>query len=231
MGDAMDFRCDRENTTPVESYSTGLLGLVVADDENTASFAQTGSGQTDGKFTQHRLFLFLFCVSLCRDNLGEAALMAYINKLSHDGAALMVQIFKTSNRGINGLVAPSNMQATMHNVIAPTTGNATNQAAQCGKISALLGSKYRVQIYAGVADTIPCFLRVHAQIYLELSDYRMLAEAVLAILSSSSSDDADGNDGGQERGSDDDALAATSLGGAGAGGGLGLGLGLPLGPR
>ena len=31
---------------------------------------------------------------------------------------------------------------------------------------------------------IPCFLRVHAQVYLELSDYQRLAEAVLAILSS-----------------------------------------------
>jgi hypothetical protein len=228
MGDAMDFRCDRENTTPVESYPTGLLGLMMKTRHHLPR--QARDKQTENSHnTAGSCFFFCFCV--CRDNLGEAALMAYINKLSHDGAALMVQIFKTSNRGINGLVAPSNMQATMHNVIAPTTGNATNQAAQCRKISALLGSKYRVQIYAGVADTIPCFLRVHAQIYLELSDYRMLAEAVLAILSSSSSDDADGNNGGQERGSDDDALAATSLGGAGAGGGLGLGLGLPLGPR
>jgi hypothetical protein len=36
----------------------------------------------------------------------------------------------------------------------------------------------------GVIDTIPCFLRVHAQIYLELSDYKRLAQAVLDILSS-----------------------------------------------
>ena len=73
----------------------------------------------------------------------------------------------------------------MSNVIAPTTGSAANQSAQCGKISAQLQADYGVQIYAGPVDAIPCFLRVHAQIYLELSDYKRLAEAVMAILASS----------------------------------------------
>ena len=45
-----------------------------------------------------------------RDNLGEAALMAYINKLSRDGAALMVKLFGTESRGVGGLVAPAEMQ-------------------------------------------------------------------------------------------------------------------------
>jgi hypothetical protein len=40
----------------------------------------------------------------------------------------------------------------------------------------------------GQVDTIPCFLRLHAQIYLELSDYRRLAMAVLTILNSASRD-------------------------------------------
>ena len=120
-----------------------------------------------------------------RDNLGEAALMAYINKLSRDGAALMVKLFGTASRGVGGLVAPAEMQATMSNVIAPTTGSAANQSAQCGKISAQLQADYGVQIYAGPVDAIPCFLRVHAQIYLELSDYKRLAEAVMAILAGS----------------------------------------------
>eukprot|EP01048_Picozoa_sp_COSAG05_P001975 COSAG05_NODE_73_length_21807_cov_283.593698_14_plen_105_part_00 len=88
----------------------------------------------------------------------------------------------------------------MHNVIAPTTGNATNQAKQCAAISTQLRDKYKIQIYVGAAPggTIPCFLRVHAQIYLELSDYKRLAEAVLEILgkSNSSEDEADTNSGG-----------------------------------
>ena len=119
-----------------------------------------------------------------RANLDEAALMAYINKLSHDGADLMVKVWGSASRGIGGLVAPHALQATMHNVIAPTTGNASNQAMQCGKISDQLVHTYKFQLFAGVVDTIPCFLRVHAQIYLELSDYRRLAEAVLEILRS-----------------------------------------------
>jgi hypothetical protein len=50
MGDAMDFRCVQ------------LLNKLayILSYENMASFAKTGSGQTDGKLTQHRLFLFLF---------------------------------------------------------------------------------------------------------------------------------------------------------------------------
>lgn len=48
----------------------------------------------------------------------------------------------------------------------------------------LLRSRYLIQIYVGAVDTIPCFLRVHAQIYLDLSDYQRLAYAVLEILSS-----------------------------------------------
>ena len=97
----------------------------------------------------------------------------------------MVQLFGTASRGVGGLVAPAEMQATMSNVIAPTTGSAANQSAQCGKISAQLQADYGVQIYAGPVDAIPCFLRVHAQIYLELSDYKRLAEAVMAILAGS----------------------------------------------
>ena len=119
--------------------------------------------------------------------------MAYINKLSKDGAALMVKAFGTANRGVGGLVAPSSMQATMHNVIAPTTGNATNQAKQCSTITSQLQTKYRFQIYVGPVDKIACFLRVHAQIYLELSDYQRLADAVLAILSSDDVDGAESN--------------------------------------
>ena len=81
-----------------------------------------------------------------RENLGETALMAYINDLSRDGAALMVKIWGSAGRGVGGLVAPHAMQATMHNVIVPTTGNATNQAMQCAKISDQLRNKYRIQI-------------------------------------------------------------------------------------
>ena len=88
----------------------------------------------------------------------------------------------------------------MHNVIAPTTGNAANQAKQCAAISNQLINTYKIQIYVGAAPggTIPCFLRVHAQIYLELSDYTRLAEAVLEILgnTNSSEDDADTNSSG-----------------------------------
>ena len=71
----------------------------------------------------------------------------------------------------------------MHNVIAPTTGNATNQAMQCGKISAALLNTYKIQLYAGVVDAIPCFLRVHAQIYLDLSDYQVRLAAKFTRLS------------------------------------------------
>ena len=47
-----------------------------------------------------------------RENLGEAALVAYINKLSHDGAALIVKLWGTAGRGIDGLVAPTAMQVS-----------------------------------------------------------------------------------------------------------------------
>eukprot|EP01051_Picozoa_sp_SAG22_P025885 SAG22_NODE_7889_length_700_cov_0.913478_1_plen_64_part_10 len=64
----------------------------------------------------------------------------------------MVKLWGTAGRGVGGMVAPHAMQATMHNVIAPTTGNVTNQAAQCGQISGGLEHKYRFQLYAGVVD-------------------------------------------------------------------------------
>ena len=61
----------------------------------------------------------------------------------------------------------------------------------------LLCCRYKIQLYAGAAPggAIPCFLRVHAQIYLELSDYKRLAEAVLTILSSSDTGDISNDDG------------------------------------
>eukprot|EP01052_Picozoa_sp_SAG31_P011485 SAG31_NODE_651_length_13184_cov_4.999541_6_plen_484_part_00 len=117
-----------------------------------------------------------------REHLGEDALMAYIHKLSREGANLMVKLWGSENRGVGGLVAPHSMQATMHNVIAPTTGNMTIQKQQCSLISEQLVSRYKFQIYVGGVDEIACFLRVHAQIYLELSDYRRLAQAVMDIL-------------------------------------------------
>ena len=60
-------------------------------------------------------------------------------------------------------------------------------------ITSQLQTKYRFQIYVGPVDKIACFLRVHAQIYLELSDYQRLADAVLAILSSDDVDGAESN--------------------------------------
>jgi len=71
------------------------------------------------------------------------------------------------------------MQATMHNVIVPT-----NSSADCGKVGSELLNTHKIQVFAMSVDGVVCYLRVHAQIYLELSDYQMLADVVKEILAS-----------------------------------------------
>ena len=65
------------------------------------------------------------------------------------------------------------------NVIVPT-----NSTATCSKLQQALLDTYRIQIYVLSTAHVPCYLRPHAQIYLEISDYETLARAVLEILHS-----------------------------------------------
>ena len=108
-----------------------------------------------------------------RAALGEAALVNYTNQLSRAGSDLLVREWGT------GLIAPHSMQATMHNVIVPT-----NSSADCSKVGSELLNTHKIQIFALSVDSVVCYLRVHAQIYLELGDYQMLADVVKEILAS-----------------------------------------------
>ena len=103
---------------------------------------------------------------------GEAATMAYVQQLSRDGADLLVKEWGT------GMLAPHSMQRTMHNVIVPT-----NSTDACRKVGSELLNTYKVEVFAITIEPVACYLRVHAQIYLELSDYEMLAKLVTKILS------------------------------------------------
>lgn len=100
---------------------------------------------------------------------GEAALMTYVQTLSREGAAVLVKAWGT------GLLAPDSMQAMMHNVIVPVNGSAA-----CGQVQSGLWAK-GVQIYVPFVDGL-CYVRAHAQIYLELSDYANLGRMVKEII-------------------------------------------------
>ena len=100
---------------------------------------------------------------------GEAALMTYVHTLSREGAALLVKAWGT------GLIAPNSMQAMMHNVIVPV-----NSSTACSQVQSGLWER-GVEIYAPFVDGL-CTVRVHAQIYLELSDYVRLGKMVSDII-------------------------------------------------
>jgi selenocysteine lyase/cysteine desulfurase len=105
---------------------------------------------------------------------GEAATMRYVMDLSRRGANLLAKTWGT------GQLAPDSMQGSMANVIVPTT-NASSAAAECAKVGSQLKYPHQVEIFAIMQDGL-CFLRVMAQIYLELSDYERLASLVNTIL-------------------------------------------------
>ena len=108
---------------------------------------------------------------------GEVAVRSYIQQLSRDGAALLVNMWNRRGSHKSGLLAPDSMQGTMHNVIVPTDSKAT-----CEKLGRELVDTYKFQIFAMSVDSIPCYVRAHAQIYLTLDDYRRLGELVLGII-------------------------------------------------
>jgi isopenicillin-N epimerase len=112
-----------------------------------------------------------------RDSFGEAALMDYVHGVGRDGAAAMVRVMGTAALGVGGLLAPPSMQATMHNVVVPT-----NSSTVCSALATALVKEYAVQIYALSTKVVPCYLRTHAQIYLEVSDYERLGSIVLTVL-------------------------------------------------
>ena len=105
---------------------------------------------------------------------GEAATMQYVMDLSRKGAKLLAEAWGT------GQLAPESMQGSMANVIVPTT-NSSTAAAECSTVGAQLRHPYEVEVFAIMQDG-HCFLRVMAQIYLELSDYERLASIVKTIL-------------------------------------------------
>ena len=112
-----------------------------------------------------------------REAKNETALMEYVHAVGREGADAMVRVMGTAALGVGGLLAPHSMQATMHNVIVPT-----NSSAVCGKLESALVGEYRVQIYAMAVNGVACYLRTHAQIYLEVSDYERLGRIVLDVL-------------------------------------------------
>ena len=105
------------------------------------------------------------------------AVRSYIQQLSRDGTALLVNMWNRRGSHKSGLLAPDSMQGTMHNVIVPTDSKAT-----CEKLGRELVDTYKFQIFAMSVDSIPCYVRAHAQIYLTLDDYRRLGELVLGII-------------------------------------------------
>ena len=105
---------------------------------------------------------------------GEAATMQDVIDLSCQGAQLLAEAW-----GMRQL-APESMQGSMANKIVPTT-NSSVAAAECSTVGSELRGSYAVEVFAIITDGL-CFLRVMAQIYLELSDYQRLADIVTAIL-------------------------------------------------
>jgi len=102
---------------------------------------------------------------------GEAAILNYTYSLSRKGADYLVQAWGT------GMLAPHSMQATMHNVRVPT-----NSTAACTYVGQGLYEQYGIFVFAISMDDIPCYLRVHSQIYLDMSDYHRLAKATMDLL-------------------------------------------------
>ena len=101
---------------------------------------------------------------------GDVAIRGYVDSLSKRGAALLAQRWNTS------LLVPESMTSAMSNVIVPT-----KDIEQCNTLGDELQRQYGIILFSFLVDGI-CFVRVHAQIYLEIGDYDFLANATLDIL-------------------------------------------------
>merc|ERR1712039_385216 len=102
---------------------------------------------------------------------GEAAILKYAGDLSRNGADYLVKLWGT------GMLAPHSMQALMHNVIVPT-----NSSAACEHVRPFLKDKYGIFLFSLSVENVACYLRVHAQIYLDMSDYERLGQGVIEAL-------------------------------------------------
>lgn len=108
-----------------------------------------------------------------RADLGESAIVEYLHSLAVDGGHLLASRWGTE------MLLPPDMIAAMVNVRLPT-----DNCTQAGLLPQLLLEKYNTWVPA-YAWQGHCYVRVSAQIYLELSDFEFLASAVLNLLAAS----------------------------------------------
>eukprot|EP00619_Florenciella_sp_RCC1007_P011295 CAMPEP_0205909778 /NCGR_PEP_ID=MMETSP1325-20131115/4082_1 /ASSEMBLY_ACC=CAM_ASM_000708 /TAXON_ID=236786 /ORGANISM="Florenciella sp., Strain RCC1007" /LENGTH=423 /DNA_ID=CAMNT_0053276099 /DNA_START=23 /DNA_END=1294 /DNA_ORIENTATION=- len=107
-----------------------------------------------------------------RSQLGEAAVIDYIHDLAVSGAELLVS--KWSSRSLT----PPEMIGAMLNVELPAACG-TNQTF-IGKLPTMLLDQYNTWVPFYVWSS-RSWARVSAQVYNDLSDFAMLADAVLAL--------------------------------------------------
>ncbi len=106
-----------------------------------------------------------------RESLGDAAIMAYIKQLAWDGAQACLKVWNTT------LIVPNpDMNTGIIDVVLPTQNPSSISAAASG-----LMSKYSTYIQTG-SFYGTFYIRLSAQIFLEVSDFELLAQRFLEFI-------------------------------------------------
>jgi selenocysteine lyase/cysteine desulfurase len=109
-----------------------------------------------------------------RDTLGNDAIMKYLKQLAWEGAAACMKAWGMTVE--TGLIVPSpDMNAGIIDVILPTQNGSKVRAAADGLLE-----KYDTYIQCGVYEGSH-YVRLSAQIYLELSDFELFATRFLEL--------------------------------------------------
>lgn len=101
---------------------------------------------------------------------GEAAIQQYTQRLAHDGGRLLQAMWRTE------FMAPASMWSSMALVRAPT-----DNATACGVLRGRLWREHAIMM-SGQDATAPCYFRMSAQVYLDISDWERVGNLTMDIL-------------------------------------------------
>jgi len=148
-----------------------IFPTVISDEGQGATFFQM-EFSWQGTFDYSAYLSFTSAIAF-RQSLGDDAIMIYMHQLAVAGGELLAEMWNTEM-----LFEDISMIGAMVNVRVPTTNSILAQT-----LPKLLLDKYNtwVPIYPLQNQW---WVRVSAQIYNELSDFKLLGDAVLQLLQS-----------------------------------------------
>lgn len=109
-----------------------------------------------------------------RESLGgEDAVLGYMQSLVQSAESYLVGLW-----GVPRMAPNATFLSSMANVKLPT-----DNSTQCGIIRSQLLSTYNMSVSGWTAvEGFPCYFRLSAQVYLDMTDFERLGDAVLSIL-------------------------------------------------